>query len=101
MIEDGFEYAKMTMTMKVMRMRVTMPMMMMMMRMMMRMAPPGRQIWSRLMEVFAAMQPGSDPFTPLVDNRHTQHHGCGGEVIVKRPNPCFDAKVLIDLSTCV
>ena len=89
MIEDGFEYAKVTMTM------------MMMMMMMMRMAPPGRQIWSRLMEVFAAMQPGSDPFTPLVDHRHTQHHGCGGEVIVKRPNPCFDAKVLIDLSTCV
>ena len=97
MIEDGFEHAKMTMTMKVIRIRVTMSKMMMMMRM----APPERQIWSRLMEVFAAMQPGSDPFTPLVDHRHTQHHGCGGEVIVKRPNPCFDAKVLIDLSTCV
>ena len=80
MIEDGFEYAKMTMTMKVMRVRVTMTMMMMMMRM----APPGRQIWSRLMEVFAAMQPGSDPFTPLVDHRHTHSRGCGGQVI---PNP--------------
>ena len=74
MIEDGFEYAKMTMTMKVMRVRVTMTMMMMMMRM----APPGRQIWSRLMEVFAAMQPGSDPFTPPVDHRHTHSHGRGG-----------------------
>ena len=94
MIEDGFEYAKMAMTLKVMRMTIIMKVMRM------RMAPPGRQIWSRLMEVFAAMQPGSDPFTPLVDHRHTQHHGCG-EVIVKRPNPCFDAKVLIDLSTCV
>ena len=70
MIEDGFECAKMTMTMKVMRMTIMMKVMRM------RMAPPGRQIWSRLMEVFAAMQPGSDPFTPPVDHRHTQHHGC-------------------------
>ena len=78
MIEDGFEYAKMTMTMKVMRMTIMMKVMRM------RMAPPGRQIWSRLMEVFAAMQPGSDPFTPPVDHRHTHSHGCGGQVI---PNP--------------
>ena len=85
----------MIMTMKVMRMTIMMKVMRK------RMRPPGRQIWSRLMEVFTAMQPGSDPFTPPVDHRHTQHHGCGGEVISLRPNPCFDAKVLIDLSNCV